>query len=349
VRESRQAARNGSPEPVEAESEAAAEPASETPGPVGLRASLPLHPARRLALSRLAPALLFASVAVCLLGMGGQRAFQSVRHWLHGQPAFQAEFSAIALDPPPPPWIKTGRAGLLEEVRRGAGQPVAFSLLELDPKELERAFALHSPWVKRVVRIERGPAAAKAPAVRVRLVYREPVAYAETRGPIVVDEDGVVLPAADLDLGAAGPLMMIAGLPANRYWGSPHAAEDLLQPDARVLAAARLAGFIKRHQERKFRADGSLPPWCLVAINPTFAGGLIVQTRGNTQIVWGTPPGSEKPGDLTAEQKWNLLTEGFERGTLPQVQHPSYLEFRGQHIRVESGRFGAPASGAGAQ
>jgi hypothetical protein len=328
VRDHRETARIGANEPADADN--GPEPgALAEPRRGGLRTSLQLPAARRLALSRL------------LL------AYQALRSWLHAQTSFKVEFSAIELDPPPPPWIKSGRVGLLERVRSQSGQPETFSLLDLDMEELKRAFALHSPWVKRVTRIERSPAGGKRSAVRVSLDYREPVAAAQPLAknlrPIVVDEDGAVLPAEDLDLAAAGRLIVILALAPDRYWGGPDASEELLEPDPRVLRAARLAGFLKRHQNRKSALTGALPAWSIVAIDPTYLPGLVAQTHDSTQVVWGEPPGAEDPGSPTAEQKWNFLSDWYERGSPPQVKWPDFLVFTRRGVQV---RRGNPAQAA---
>ncbi|HEV3120693.1 MAG TPA: hypothetical protein VGY53_02265, partial [Isosphaeraceae bacterium] len=207
-----------------------------------------------------------------------------------------------------------------------------------DMDELKKAFALHSPWVKRVTRIERSPLGGKRAPVRVGMVYREPVAVAQALAkngrPIVVDEDGVVLPAEDLDMAAAGRLIVIIRLAADRYWGGPDASEELLEPDPAVLRAARLAGFLKRHQNRKSALAGAPPTWSIVAIDPAYRPGLVAQTHDSTQIVWGEPPGAEEPGNPTAEQKWNFLSDWYEHGSVPQVKWPDYLEFTRRGMRV---------------
>lgn len=316
------------------------EPAVEAPRPTGPRpfSRLVASPAtRRPAIAR----LLMAAVAGVALLLGlvalSKRTALAVAAWLYSQPDYYQAFRAIELDPPSPPWIKSGRQGLLDQVRAQSGQPEWIPVLSLDLTELERAFKLHSPWVARVERIER----AYPNHLRVRLRYREPVGetlwlHRTDLKPIVVDGDGVILPLDDLERSAAGQLIGIVAErpPADpqpgRFWDTIEPQGGLTQPDTKIAAAARLAAFFK---DRQTQAATRSPLLSIVQINPGYARGLVAVAADKTEIVWGDPPGSEPPGELSADSKWTLLRHWFETPGQRPVAYPDYLEFSDRRLR----------------
>src|SRR4051812_38455292 len=91
---------------------------------------------RRPAVSRLGLAAALTVGAVGLLGYGGSQVVRLLVAWLHRRPEYQLPCRQIVLDPPPPPWIRTGRLGLLERVRLQARWPEPLPVLELDPEDL---------------------------------------------------------------------------------------------------------------------------------------------------------------------------------------------------------------------
>ncbi len=299
---------------------------------------------RRLAVGRLAVGLALAGAAVTLLVVGGAAAVQSALHWIDGQPPYLLDFRQIELDPPPPPYIKTGAAGLLKQVWAGSGRPRTLRVLELDPAGLARDFARESPWVKAVERVE----CRDRNRVLVRLVYRRPVAYLLLgNGPrqttCYLDGDGVVLPRDDLDPAAAGPLIWLTDLvpagtggvvgeakPGQALQVTGGRASPEKTANQAVLASIRLAAFLQ-HQ------GATRAPMQVRAIHAR-PRGLWIETAETVFILWGSAPGSEPSGEPPALQKWTLLGQWLEQHRVhDEVPYPKHLTFEGEHWLVKKG------------
>lgn len=269
---------------------------------------------RKLALPRVALALLAGAGAVVLIVVLGSATVRSLSGYLHRQPAYQFEFRRIELQPPPPSWFRGGAAAFLERVRAESSQPERQSLLDADLDALARAFRLDC-WVQKVERVER----IHPNRVVVRLAYREPVAEFEVPGRarlVVVDREGVILPDDDLDHEALGPLVRLYGMKppqqphVGETWKRPEGSSDVLVPDESVAAAARLAEFLRRVQDQ-------------LKLIPQAAGRRIVvhaQTKdtlwvqyGNFLFRWNEAPGAEEPGALSARAKWELLRDWLDQ------------------------------------
>jgi hypothetical protein len=293
------------------------------------------NPNRRLAVRRLAiPAALLTALVWCYFALG-----RVAIPWLHARPAYQVRFADIELKPPPPAWIKSGRAGLLERVRTRAGWPKTFALLDVRLADLAEDFQRECPWARAVPRVE----ALNPNRVVVELEYREPVAACVWPGPPrIVDRDGVVLPDEDLDPESLRMLIKLIGLapagatPANfeaqpgrvfKFIASPGSHADT-EP---TRAAARLAAYF---QSRSVARPSVAPPSGIVPIHRT-PQGLYAQNEDGALILWGDPPGSEPPGELSADQKWALLTEWVAAGNeLSSISHPRFLAFDRGHVVI---------------
>jgi hypothetical protein len=292
---------------------------------------------RRPAVSRLGLAAALAVVAVGLLGYGGSQAVGLLVAWLHRRPEYQLPWRQIVLDPAPPPWIRTGRLGLLERVRRQARWPEPLSVLDLDPADLARDFRNGSPWVVQVRRVERS----YPNRLAVRLAYREPVAEARFgRAVYVVDGDAVFLPAEELDREAAGPLVRLLGLGPPEdgrpglYWGHP------AEPDPDAAAAARLAAFLK---ERAWKAETARPPPRPIAIRRREPdGALCILGADRVWICWGEAPGGEAPGRPSAAEKWEMLRAWARRPGPAAVADPDFLDFTREGVVVRRGMARTP-------
>jgi hypothetical protein len=174
------------------------------------------------------------------------------------------------------------RHEFLDEVQYLAGLPDRLNLLDDRlPVRLAEAFAQH-PWVARVERVE-----LLSSQVRVALQFRTAVLWvAGPQGNRAVDARGVVLPAraATADVPRLqGDLAPAA--PAGRPWA-----------DSRVAAAAATAAFLRPYRQafqcRLFAAS---------------ADGLVLWTGPGTQVVWGSPPGRERPDEPAAARKVEQL------------------------------------------
>jgi hypothetical protein len=161
-----------------------------------------------------------------LLVLGLTLASQALRDRLRPLEAYTVNFLAIDCEAP----ADLGRDDFLSEVQYLAGLPSRLQLLdpELAPR-LAAAFARH-PWVERVETVALTP----RHAVRVRLVYRQPVLTVQQAGCTrAVDRHGVLLPGKAVTDGLPvfrGIARAPAG-PAGTPWG-----------DRAVEEAARTAG-----------------------------------------------------------------------------------------------------------
>jgi hypothetical protein len=294
--------------------------------------------ARRVALGRLAffTALVAGGLVVAIVG--GAAALRHCARWLGRQDEFQLAFTDIVLAPDPPPWIKSGKAGLLERVRSRARLAPVLTLLDLDLKALAADFQRESPWVRAVGRIERAHPA----RLVVNLVYRRPVArIALGRGEIIVDRDGVVLPDDDIELESAGPLVHLA-LPAPPSASSYDALSGRAlkivpapgaTPDAEpARMAAALAAFLQDQPADRIVPAG---PFNFVHYR---GGELFLQTAGDGMILWGAAPGLEAPGEPSADAKLTLLREWIARHGTSENRYPRFLAFDKNRVVVREPR-----------
>jgi hypothetical protein len=322
-------------------------PGPESPGPPTAGTTAPAP--RRPALTRLGLAAALAVAATGLLGLGGARAVRCLVDWLHRRPEYQLPFRQIVLDPPPPPWIRSGRTGLLVRVGAQARWPESLPVQDLDLRDLARDFRNHCPWVARL-RHPRGIERSYPNHLVVHLDYREPVA--EVRfgsSSFVLDADAVILPADDLDRDVTGPLIQLDGLdpPSDgrpgRYWET--SADAPARPDPRAAAAARLAAFLKARA--RLEGPGGSPLSHPVAINYDEDLGLLwlrsklwVRGKDRIWVYWGEAPDAEAPGRPTAAEKWTLLRDWVRRHDPSGVANPEsdYLDFARGGVVVRRGK-----------
>ena len=208
----------------------------------------------------------------------------------------------------PPRWIP---GDFIKQVVEFAELPEEMSLLDdAVTKKIDRAFRRH-PWVAEVVAVRKSIPA----RIEVELIYRRPVAMVRVKqGMYPVDVEGILLPPADFSVAETGLYPAIENVqstpegPSGTSWG-----------DEAVSGAARLAEILAPHW-KKFN---------LVAIripsrttDNTTIDNLIFEltTAGGSQIIWGRGPGSDYPGELSAEKKIGRLEK--YRSKFGQFDHP---------------------------
>jgi hypothetical protein len=227
---------------------------------------------------------------------------QQARHHLRGQERYRIAFRAI--DCPAPDGLT--RDEFLGEVQSVASWPDDVGLLDdRVAARLGQAFAAH-PWVEEVRRVE----VASDRHVRVDLLFRTPVLSVPTRsrtdGSLVhrgVDGQGVLLPRSAAD--AARKPVLVGEIP------TPTVRAGMVWDDAHVQTAVRTAVFLRPHAEQ-------LGLECF-----EFTGEeLVIQARQG-RVVWGRPPGDERPDEAPAEVKLQrLLDTGAPRPdvrSLPEI------------------------------
>jgi len=291
----------------------------------------------RLVLSRVVVAILAGVLALALAWVAGSQVLVSAVHWLHGQKQYETTFAAIELEPPPPAWYRGGRPHFLHGVQETAQRPDApYSSLDVDTAELRREFRLYS-WVKRVGQVER-----KWPnRIVVPLDYRTPVARAPLPGKpglVLLDDEGVILPADDVDPEAVGRAILLSRFEPpfeprpGRVWSSSEG-----RPDERVLAAVKLAAFL---QSALVRAPDPvspvLQPKAIYPV-PNVKDGLWLVNSESSLVLWGDPPGAEGPGSLTAEEKWEMLQRWLPHRPKVPVLSPFYLSFTKEGVVILKG------------
>jgi hypothetical protein len=216
------------------------------------------------------------------------------RPQLGENPIYRLRAGAIHVTPPPAPVP----SNLVERAVGTAGLDENLSVLDstLLPR-LAEAFS-KEPWVKRVVQLRKG-----LPAhVEADLEYRVPVAMIDVKsGVYPIDEEGVLLPPGDFTPADTRRYPLVTGVgslpsgPPGTPWG-----------DATVLGAAKVAAALADHWDE----------FDLTAIHapvPTSAAPQLDEltyellTRSGSKVVWGRPPGTGHPGELTVDQKLGRL------------------------------------------
>jgi hypothetical protein len=296
---------------------------------------------RRLATRRVA---LAAAGAVAVVGLGlatpwGSAWSRAVLARLYGRAIYRADWQGTELVEPPPPWIKSGKAGLLVSVATQAGLPTRPSVVELDLDEVRRGFE-HHPWVAEVVRVERS----FPNRLRVRLRYRKPAVVVALDGPgvIVLDAEGVVLPDDDCDRAACGFLPTIKGLPGRfdaragiplKIGGTDDAPAHR---DPIVEAAARLASTLAAHGARP---DATDPPADLtrVLVNGRELWASSADPANLHWVLWAHVPADATEPPADDPSRWGLLRSWFSDH--PDTLHdPDFLEFRDGRPTLRRGR-----------
>jgi hypothetical protein len=294
-----------------------------------LRAFDPFRDRRRIDLLRAGVMIAAALALTAILFYLGSRAAIAAVTWLHRQSQYQVAFDEIKLVQELPRWYRGGNREFLDRVRRGSGQSARLSQLEVRPDRLAVAFKL-DPCVEEVVRVSYTPG-----RILVDLKFREPVAWVKPeKGQHLVDGEGRVLPAEDVDFEAAGPLLNITGVdlspPADSrvgvVWKSKSKSGEVEQVDRRIVAAAGLARFLRQQG----RLGGKLPPalQMIEIIVTDFGGrGLFLLNAKGTVFCWGRAPGAEQPRELTAMEKWETLRRWTESSLGQTLAEGDYWEF----------------------
>lgn len=213
---------------------------------------------------------------------------------LDANPVYRLKARDIHITPPPRPVP----ANLVERAVGAAGLDDELSVLdrELLPR-LAKAFR-GEPWVKKVVQLRKG-----LPAhVEADLEYRVPVAMIDVKsGVYPIDGEGVLLPPEDFTPAETRRYPLVTGITSL-----PPGPPGTRWAEASVLGAARLAAAVAEHWDE----------FDLTAIHAPVPSSAVIDlddltyelhTRGGSRIVWGRPPGTGHPGELTVEQKLGRL------------------------------------------
>jgi hypothetical protein len=245
-------------------------------------------------------------------------------------PHYQLSLESIVVTPTPD-WIK---ADIRVEALRNAGIDLPTSVL--DDRITERfaqAFAYH-PWVAGVRQVRK----TAEPTVEIDLEYRRPVCMVELpeeTGLYAVDSEAVLLPSRDF----LDDPTRTAGYP--RLGGVTSAAVGRAGTrwnDLRVIGGAKIAAALESSW-KSLKLSRILP-----SEGTTAAGGapFEIVTKGKTKIIWGSPPGSEGSGEMTAAQKIEALQRYVvEHGKL-DVEGSRQLDLRGADVAIVAAKDAKP-------
>ncbi len=308
--------------------ESAREPGSSRVRSLGLIGFARRIDRRRLALLATAGLLVLAAV-----GYLASLATVAAVAWLHRQPYYQVPFDKIRLEPGPPPWYRGGQDAFLEAVRRSARQTKPIGRLDLAPDDLATVFKNYA-WVEEV-RVTYQP-----DGIAVHVRYRQPVAYVQISPAeqLLVDEKGTILPPADVDESKFLPIRLTritaqhleppADPTPGVSWKSKAETNDLPRDVRRILAAAKLAGFL-RDQVRSGSSQ-NLPALrigeIIVTDFNTGRGLFVLNDEGQT-IWWRQAPGEERPGEPKAGEKWDILRKWGDSSKKRSLPARDYWRF----------------------
>jgi len=277
--------------------------------------------ARRAVPLRLALAL---GATACLVLIALALAAARSMSYVHGLGHYQLQFRGVTLVPPPPPSFPGGQTAFLDQVAEISGHPRTFSVLDLDPEVVRRAFQRH-PWVLGVANVKKSD----RNRLVVTLNYRQPVALAEfeDRSATVVDGEGVLLTPPKLDEAASRPLVRMSGFAkpsqprVGEIWKRVESEHGLSLPDDRAVQGARLAGFL---HARLLADDGAGtggpgPRFVVVHSDQKDPRRYYVQVGESAMFDWGEPGLDDRPAGPTAESKWRLARDWLRQDPKPAL------------------------------
>jgi hypothetical protein len=210
----------------------------------------------------------------------------------------------------PPPYV---RSNVVKAVYRDTAMEGLSILDRQATAKIASAFSMH-PWVRNVVNVRKLPGG----AINVRLEYRTPVAMVHVFKPndrdsrsyfFPVDGEGVLLPTSEFAQAETRKYLYIEvpGVYSTNAVGTRFG-------DHRVEAAASLAEVLAPCREQaQIRSIGVHGDPRQVDVPQ-----LELTTHGGTRFFWGSPPGSELPGERTVQMKLRdlLATDGSKNADL---------------------------------
>jgi hypothetical protein len=261
--------------------------------------------------------------------------------WLAHQSQYQLAFDRIELAPEPPPWYQGGRHAFLKGVRLAAGERENVAVLDESPDHLAIAFKKYA-WVEEVVKVAYGPS-----RIRVDLRYRQPVAWVRLRdgNQKVVDRNGIILPAENVDVAVLGQVIEISGdisagglaAPSDPrsgvIWKSAGDGTGLGQVEERIVAASKLAAFLTQAAQANDAQQYPSLHVIRIVVTDFRARGLFVVNAEGAAILWGDAPGDEPTGKPTAEEKWVILRHWRETSPSRFLETGDYWAFSKRELR----------------
>ncbi|MFM7591347.1 MAG: hypothetical protein ACKO85_06085 [Isosphaeraceae bacterium] len=234
--------------------------------------------------------------------------FSALKAWVTRQQDFSISPHRIRLSPEPPPWILQGREtiiGLITELSDPTTQPTT---LNFDVADYGRRLSLAMPWIEKINSIAMKPHG----WLEINLDFRRPLmALTLPDSPqILMDHYGTVLKATDvrkdmlenmIEFNYAARMVQQVIQRGGKSPGTLSPGE--VWEDTRVLDSLKLADFITAKSTSPQRLKSIVRLIDCTSVRDT----LLLRTTDRLWIVWGQPPGHEKPGEPDAETKWRFL------------------------------------------
>ena len=222
---------------------------------------------------------------------------------LEARPEYQIGLDRITVTPPPR-WIPED---LVEDVFHRVDISTPLSLQDEDLSErIAAAFVTH-PWIQKVHRVSKSFPA----RVHVEVTYRTPVAIVRgVDGHYPLDASGTLLPGGDFSRSDIDRYPII-----DNVTSVPQAGPGESWGDPAVFGAAQLAAVLLQPLDS---GRSRWESWGLGAIEAPSVVGLPdevhelqyrIRTRGGSDIIWGRAPGTDHPGEFSAEQKLQRMAE----------------------------------------
>jgi len=236
--------------------------------------------------------------------------FSALKAWVTRQQEFSISQERIRLNPEPPPWILQGREsiiGLISELSEPDGGPTT---LNFDVADYGRRLSLRMPWIEKINAIAMKPHG----WLEINLDFRRPLmALTLPDSPqILMDQHGTVLRASEVRKDMLENMIEFnyAARMVQQVIQRGGKAPATLVPgevweDTRVLDSLKLADFITAKSTSPQRLKSIVRLIDCTSVRDT----LLLRTTDRLWIVWGQPPGHEKPGEPDAETKWKYLAD----------------------------------------
>jgi hypothetical protein len=249
-------------------------------------------------------ALLGMALLLGVIG-GPYLAWRKLKPRILGSPEYRVGPEQVEITPAPA-WI---HSDIRAEVFRDPSLDGPLWLTDDNlTEQIAAAFSLH-PWVAKVTRVtKRHPASTNPAAVKVELVYRQPVCMVEVPGGVLaVDAEGVLLPSEDFSPIEATRYPRLVGAdqkpnsPPGRRWADAKVVggAEIAAALGPVWEAMRLQRIVPLAATAVAAMENGADPSDRRAREPIFA----LFTRAGTQITWGYAPGANMLGEPPAAEK----------------------------------------------
>lgn len=254
------------------------------------------------------PHLAGSLAATVTLGSASYHAMNAIREWVQNQPEFLIQPDHIEIHPEPPGWLIDAREEFLNLIPELNQPGKGITSLSFHPEELARRLRLQMPWLEKVDSVE-----LKHPArITIQATFRKPLMSLTLpdKPRVLIDRHGVLLPSSQVRKDELDSMiefnyaLRLVDQVKKRGGKAPYEmSSGEVWDDLRVRDALLLAHFLDQRQSESKTGRQLFRLIDAVTVLDT----LILRTIDGLWIVWGLPPGQEKPGEPSADSKWKML------------------------------------------